>query len=127
MIGYRTILASLIALVVACAPVAATLLASVGARAATAAVTAKHDCHGKAQHDKTSLHNHGDRAGCPDCNDGHGHTKSCIGDGVKCCKLTGMVAVLPVVATPVGNVDVAANPPMLTGWCMRPPAPPPRA
>ena len=126
MIGYRTILAGLIAFAVAVAPVAATLLASAGARAATAAVTVKHDCHGKAQHDKKGLQNHSDKAGCPDCDDAEDQTKKCIGDGVKCCKLTGMVAVLPAVVTPAENIDLAASPPTLTGWQMRPPAPPPR-
>jgi len=127
MIGYRTILASLIAFAVAVAPVAATLLAGAGAQATTATVTAKHDCHGMAQHDKKGLQNHSDKADCPDCDHGQDQTKTCIGDGVKCCKLTGMVAVLPVVATPAENVDLAAGPPTLTGWQMRPPAPPPRA
>jgi hypothetical protein len=127
MIGYRTILAGLIALAVAVAPVAATLLASAGARAASSAVTAEHDCHGKAQHDQKGPQNHRDKAGCPDCDDGHDQTKKCIGDGVKCCKLTGMIAVLPVVAAPAENVDLAAPPPTLTGWQVRPPAPPPRA
>jgi hypothetical protein len=127
MIGYRTILASLIAFAVAIAPVTATLLASVGPRVATAAVTAKHDCHGMAQHDKTGLHNHSDKADCPDCDDRQHQTKKCIGDGVKCCKLTGMVAVLPVFVTPAENAELAASPPTLTGWQVRPPAPPPRA
>jgi hypothetical protein len=127
MIGYRTILASLIALAVAVAPVAATLLASAGARAATATVAAKHDCHGKAQHHDNGSQSHSDKAGCPHCDGGQGQAKKCIGDGVKCCKLIGMVAVLPVVIAPAEKVDLAASPPTLTGWQVRPPPPPPRA
>jgi hypothetical protein len=127
MLNIRTILAGLIALAVAVAPVAATLVASAGAWAATAVVTAKHDCHGHAQHHDKDPQADSDKVGCPDCDGGQGHTKKCIGDGVKCCKLTGMVTVLPVVAAPAQNVVLAAYPPTLTGWQMRPPPPPPRA
>ena len=126
MLNIRTILAGLVALAVAVAPIAATLLASAGARAATAAVTAKHDCHGQAQHHETGLEYHSDKAGCPDCDGGQHHTKTCFGDGVKCCKLIGMVAVLPVAVAPAESVVVAAGPLSLTGWQVRPPPPPPR-
>jgi hypothetical protein len=127
MLNIRTILAGLVALAVAVAPVATTLLASAGARAATAAVTAEHDCHGKAQHHEKGPEHHSDKAGCPDCDGGQNQTKTCIGDGVKCCKLIGMVVVLPVAMAPADSVALAAAPLRLTGWQVRPPPPPPRA
>src|SRR5262245_10540809 len=109
MVKIRAVLAGLIALAVAVAPVAAGLVASAAARTATAATTAPHDCHGKAQsHDKGTQHS--DKAGCPDCQDQH-QTNNCIGDGGKCCKLTGMVTVLPVIVAPVEAIDLAPNPP----------------
>ena len=131
----RTILASLIALAVAVAPVAA-MVVSGGVRTADAAVA--HHCHGEVAQ---SMAGDGDDAtlprqdqhktsqtakgSCPDCH-GKGQV-SCIGDGGKCCKLTGMVAVLPFVTAPAETVDLAASPPRLTGWQMRPSPPPPRA
>lgn len=122
MAKFHTLLACLIALAVAAAPVAATLFASAGARAAAA--VAGHDCHGMSRdHDKGP---HA-KAGCPDCQDHDRDYAKCTGDGGKCCKLTGMVAVLPVVAAPVESADLAANPPTLIGWQIRPPPPPPRA
>lgn len=136
MIGYRTILAGLIAFAVAVAPVAAALVAGVGARAATAATV--HDCHGKADQDahtasSTDAAQHGhqmavqdaDEGGCPNC-DSQGKVK-CIGDGGKCCKLTGMVVALPIVIAPLEAVDLQVQPPALIGWLARPPSPPPRA
>jgi hypothetical protein len=135
---FRTILACLIALAVAAAPVAATLIA--GARPARAA--AVHDCHRMAQElhhqtgcadDATSGHHCHDSAlqqmstgSCPDCQ-GQDQTKKCMGDGVKCCKLTGMVTVLPFVEAPVETVGLATSPPTLVGWQIRPSPPPPRA
>src|SRR5262245_28030889 len=125
MIGYRTILSGLIALAVAVAPVAATWVAGVGARAASAATV--HDCHGKAAHDghKASgadgaQHGHhmavpsSDKGGCPDC-DSPAKAK-CIGDGGKCCKLTGIALELPAVIGPVEAVALEANPPEMIGW-----------
>jgi hypothetical protein len=125
MVKIRAILAGLIALAVAVAPVAAGLVASAAARTASAAMTAAHDCHGSARHHDKGPH-HSDKADCPDCQDQH-QTKNCVGDGGKCCKLTGMVAALPIVLAPAENVDLAASPPTLTGWQARPPPPPPRA
>ncbi len=124
---FRTILACLIALAVATAPVAATQLASTGTRAATAAVAAKHNCHGKTQDHEKGPHKPSSKADCPDCQDQDRGDAPCTGDGVKCCKLTGMVAVLPIVLAPAENVDLATSPPILTGWQARPPPPPPRA
>jgi hypothetical protein len=129
----RTILAAMIALAVAVAPVAA---ASVGGvRAASAA--AVHDCqHMASQHPGGGMrdmpaahHNHdgalqvGDNGGCPDCSPKR--DAKCFDDG-KCCKLTGVVAVLPTVTAPAESSGLAANPPTLIGWQMRPPPPPPR-
>jgi hypothetical protein len=124
MVKIRAILAGMIALAVAVAPVAAGLVASAAARTATATVKAAHDCDGKVQHHDKGPH-HSGKAGCPDCQDEQ-QAKNCIGDGGKCCKLTGMVAFLPLVVTPAENVDLAAIPPTLTGWQARPPPPPPR-
>jgi len=134
---FRTILACLIAVAVAVAPVAATLIG--GARPARAA--AVHDCHRMApeQHHQagctddatTGHHCHDsalqdmDKGSCPDCQE-QDQTKKCIGDGSKCCKLTGMAAVLPAVAAPAETVVLSANLPALTGWQMRPSPPPPR-
>jgi hypothetical protein len=124
MVNIRAILAGLIALAVAVAPVAAGLVVSAAARTATATMTAAHDCHDKAQHhDKGPRHS--GKAGCPDCQDDR--TKNCIGDGGKCCKLTGVVTILHVVVAAVETVDLATSPPALTGWQARPQPPPPRA
>jgi hypothetical protein len=121
---FRTILACLIALAVAAAPIAATVLASAGARAATTATATKHDCHGNAQDHKKGPHA---KAGCPNCKDQDRDYAKCTGDGGKCCKLTGMLTVLPAVAEPLETVDLATNPPALIGWQIRPSPPPPRA
>lgn len=134
----RTILAGLIALAVAAAPVAATLVA--GAQPARAA--AVHDCHRMAQElhgptgctdDATTGHHchdgtlqNMDMGDCPDCQE-QDQTRRCMGDGSKCCKLTGMVTVLPIVAAPVVTVDPATNLHTLTGLQIRPSPPPPRA
>jgi hypothetical protein len=144
MATFRTILAYLIALAVAVAPVAATVMA--GAQPASAAPTHSnaapvHDCHSMAaghhhghggtdgaaasqhSHDKASQDT--EKGDCPDC-DAKRHAK-CAGDGGKCCKLTGMVAVLPAVMGSVEITELAADPPMLIGREIRPPPPPPRA
>jgi hypothetical protein len=64
-------------------------------------------------------------AGCPDCDSKH--QPKCIGDGGKCCKLTGVVAALPAAMGHAATVDIGANPPALIGWQVRPPPPPPRS
>ena len=71
-------------------------------------------------------HHPSDKAGCPDCGSQQNDSK-CVGDDGKCCKLTGMVAVLPVVAARVEPVNLATNLPTLIGWQVRPSPPPPRA
>lgn len=126
MVNYRIILAGLIALAVAVAPFAAALLAGPGAARAASAATAR-DCHGhkaSGTDDAATGHHGQNKGGCPDCG-GQRHDAKCI-DGGKCCKLTGMVAVLPVVIGPAETVDLALNPPALVGWQVRPPPPPPR-
>jgi hypothetical protein len=144
MATFRTLLAYLIALAVAVAPVAVTVIA--GAQPAGAAPTHSsaapmHDCpgiaaghhHGHGDADGAAAPQHGhdiaaqdtEKDDCPGCDAKH-HRK-CIGDGGKCCKLTGMVAVLPAVMDSAEVTELAANPPMLTGREIRPPPPPPRA
>jgi hypothetical protein len=113
MINYRVILASLIALAVAVAPVGTALRA---APAAAAAVT--HDCHGKAPQDIN-------KANCPDCDS---QTQAnCPGDGSKCCKLTGTIAVLPALIATAAAIDSVADPREPSGWQLRPRPPPPRS
>lgn len=133
MVNFRSILAGLVAMAVALAPVAATLVASAGAPAASAA--AAHECHGKtAQNahkpgggERVATADHLQRTemdNCSDC-DGQYHPK-CVGDGGKCCKLIGMVTLLPAISGAAETADLVTNPPTLTGWKVRPP-PPPRA
>jgi hypothetical protein len=130
-------LVGIIAFAVVVAPVAAALVG--GSRPASAATA--HDCHGKAAESNrkasvadgaaTAHPNHRtalqatDEDSCPDCNNKN-QTK-CLGDGSKCCKLTGIVLGLPAVMAPLKAVDLEAHPPALTGWQARPPPPPPRA
>src|SRR5262245_29914914 len=137
MATFRTILAYLIALAVALAPVTATVMAA----AQPASAAPMHDCpsmagehhhgHGRSDGAATSQHSHQsasqdtEKADCPDCA-AKRHAK-CIGDGGKCCKLTGLVTVLPAVIASAEITEQAANPPMLTGREIRPPPPPPRA
>ena len=144
MATFRTILAFLIALAVAVAPMAVTVMA--GAQPASAApahshAAPMHDCHrlaaghhhgpGGTDGAAASQHSHDmasqdtEKGDCPDC-DAKRHGK-CVGDGGKCCKLTGMVTVLPAVMDCAEITVLAANPPMLIGREIRPPPPPPRA
>lgn len=105
---YRTILAGLIALAVALAPIGVALAAG-----QTQAMPGMEDCQGKASKD------------CPGCD----AKAACPGDacGVKCCKLVGMVA-LPPRFSPVARsldrlVDLQKPPDRLP----RPQPPPPRS
>jgi hypothetical protein len=134
----RTVLACLIALAVAMAPVAATAIA--GARPASASLLP--GCHGAGptrhhaaactdgaatmRHCHHSASQDMDKGSCPDCPD-QDQTKKCMGDGSKCCKLTGMMIHLPAVTVAAGTVQLEADPPALTGWRLRPSPPPPRA
>src|SRR5262245_27824266 len=144
MATFRTILAFVIALAVAAAPVAATAMAGAqptDAAPAHADAAPMHDCpgmaaghhqgHGDADAAATPQHGHDisssetEKGGCPGCDAKH-HRK-CVGDGGKCCKLTGMVAALPFVMASDELTDVAAIPQILIGREIRPPPPPPRA
>jgi len=115
MVDYRIILASLIALAVAVAPVGAALVA---APKAAAAAPVTHDCHDKAPQDIN-------KASCPDC--GSQSQANCPGEYSKCCKLTGTIAALPALITTVAAVDRAADPQEPPGWQLRPRPPPPRS
>jgi hypothetical protein len=103
---YRIVLAALIALAVALAPIGSALAAS-----AALAKAAMADCHGKAAKDHSCCDA---MAKCPD---------AC---GIKCCKLMGIVADLPPV---VATADVALemiDPQKPPDWQLRPRPPPPR-
>jgi hypothetical protein len=112
MVNYRTVLAGLIALAVAVAPISTALVA---APAATVAVT--HDCHGNAPKDAN-------KTNCPDCDSQR--QANCPGDGSKCCKLTGTIAALPVLIVTAAAIDSAADPRESLGWQLGPRPPPPR-
>lgn len=77
----RMMLAALVALAVAVAPVASALAA-----AQQTAMSAMEDCHGKSANDDACCDK---QAACPD---------TC---GATCCKLAGMIAPLPVIDKPL--------------------------
>jgi hypothetical protein len=105
---HRLLLAMLIAVAVALAPVGFTLAAS-GATAKPAMA----DCHGK---NPVEDHSCCDKAAkCPD---------SC---GVKCCKLMGMVVALAGVDPPRFVPPDTVQPQKPPDWHLRPRPPPPRA
>ena len=80
MAACRILFALLIALAVAAAPVSVTLTTGhAAAKSDMAGQAEKQDCHGMAPAHSTD----GDMS------------DKCPGDGSKCCKLTGMVTVLP--------------------------------
>jgi hypothetical protein len=113
--GCRTILAVLIGLAVAVAPLGSALVAA----NATAKQTAVHaaddhamaDCSGHAADDHSCCD---PSAGCPDL---------C---GVTCCKLMGIIAVLAAMNTPEFVLPQAADPLKPAAWRLRPRPPPPR-
>src|SRR5512145_1707786 len=101
MAALRILLAGLIALAVAVAPVSAALMvAHAAARADTVGEAEKHDCHGMAP-----AHSADD--------DMNG---KCPGDGSKCCKLTGalLFQALPIVAVPATHRRTEPQEP--AGW-----------
>jgi len=107
MVTYRTILAILIALAVAVAPLGAAFAAiHEGAQPAI------HDCDGPTPSDMPCCDA---KAACPD---------SC---GIACCKLMGMITVLPVFDLTVVVPARAADPPKPPDWQQRPQPPPPRS
>jgi hypothetical protein len=111
---YRLLLALLIGLAVATAPIGVGM-----ASAKAAAKTAMMDCHGKA------------KKPCPDCDGkvgpGKANHSKCPGDGSKCCKLTGTIAALPDVLKPVIIVEKIPQPQSVPDRPLRPHTPPPRS
>src|SRR5262245_64839187 len=106
---YRLLLASLIAVAVALAPVGSALAAS-----SALSKPPMEDCHGK----KTSKEQHSccdTMAKCPD---------QC---GIKCCKLIGMVVALPAIDPPMVGAPAADSPQKPPDWRLRPRPPPPRS
>jgi hypothetical protein len=105
---YRLLLAGLIAVAVAVAPVGSALAAS-----ATLAKPAMEDCHGKKPADDHSCCDA--MAKCPD---------TC---GIKCCKLMGMIVTLSPIAGSAVVPPEIADPQKPPDWQLRPRPPPPRA
>jgi hypothetical protein len=105
----RLLLAVLIGLAVATAPV--------GAAMASVKSTAKSemtDCHGKG----VKL--------CPDC-DGDAKKMKCPGDGSKCCKLTGTMAALSEMFSLAIAAQKIDEPQAMSDRPLRPRTPPPRS
>src|SRR5262245_60933740 len=105
---HRLLLAVLVAVAVAFAPVGSALAGS-GAMAKPA----MEDCHGKKPAEDHSCCDK--MAKCPD---------QC---GVKCCKLMGMIVALPVIDPPVLVSPEATHPLKPPDWRLRPRPPPPRS
>jgi hypothetical protein len=105
---YRTILAGLVVLAVALAPVGAALAAN-----QALAKAAMEDCHGKASKDCQSCDT---KAKCPD--------NAC---GAKCCKLVGMVALPTSMLLIAAVLDRPADPQKPPDRLLRPQPPPPRS
>jgi hypothetical protein len=107
MVDYRTVLAGLIALAVALAPVASALAAG-----HALAMPVMEDCHGQppAPNDRCC----DTKAKCPD---------TC---GVTCCKLVGVIAALAVFHEPEVAPARTADPQQPSGLQVRPHPPPPR-
>ena len=103
---YRPVLAALLAFAVAMAPIG-----SAWAAGHAATKQAMEDCHGQSpdNHDCCDA-----TAMCPD---------AC---GATCCKLMGMIAVLPVINAPVFVSVEVADPLKPPDWQRRPRLPPPR-
>jgi hypothetical protein len=106
MVNYRTILAGLIALAVALAPVASALAAG-----HVLAMAAMQDCHGQATDDPGCCDT---KAKCPD---------TC---GVTCCKLVGVISALSVFEEPAAEPVRVADHEKPPDWQLRPRPPPPR-
>jgi len=104
---HRTLLAALIALAVALAPVGSALAASTAM-----SKPAMEDCHGKA----SEAHSCCDTmVKCPD---------RC---GIKCCKLMGMIIALSGIDPPAFVPPEAVHPQKPPDWRLRPRPPPPRS
>jgi len=104
----RLLLACLIAVAVAVAPVGVA-----SAKGAGMAKPAMEDCHGKTSSD----------AG-PCCDAMAKDPDPC---GVKCCKLIGTVASAPAIAAPAVEPPEALQPPAQPDRMLRPQPPPPRS
>jgi hypothetical protein len=105
---YRLLLAGLIAMAVAVAPVGSALAAS-----NAMAMSAMEDCHAKKAPKEHSCCD--TMAKCPD---------QC---GVKCCKLMGMIVALAAIDPPVFAPPEVAYPQKPPDWRLRPRPPPPRS
>jgi hypothetical protein len=105
---YRLLLAGLIAVAVALAPVGSALAAS-----NAMAKPAMEDCHGKKASNEHSCCDA--MAKCPD---------HC---GVKCCKLMGMIVALSGIDPPVLAPPEAIRPQKPPDWRLQPRPPPPRS
>jgi hypothetical protein len=105
---YRLLLASLIAVAVALAPVGSALAAS-----SALAEPPMQDCHGKMSSKEHSCCD--TMAKCPD---------QC---GIKCCKLMGIVVALPAIDPLTVCPPAAGCPQKPPDWRLRPRPPPPRS
>jgi hypothetical protein len=105
---YRLVLAGLIAVAVALAPVGSALAAS----SATSKAPME-DCHGKKSSKEHSCCD--TKAKCPD---------QC---GIKCCKLVGMVVTLPAIDAATVLPPEEVHPQKPPDWRLRPRPPPPRS
>jgi hypothetical protein len=116
----RNLLAVVIAVAVATAPVAYALAPS-----QLSAVTTDHSAAGDCQRGST---HHGDAKHCPDCGDMQPVSQTkCPGDGSKCCKLTGAIASLFEMPAGEAVIVAAPDPTEPPAWSDRPRPPPPRA
>jgi hypothetical protein len=125
---YRTVLAVLIAVAVAVAPVGFGLASAHTMSKTTMGMLAMdmasvEDCHGK----MVSSSDHSDKTG---------QDHSCCGDakanctdvcGITCCKLMGMAAELHDVGPPAFGLPEPVDPQKPPEWRLRPRPPPPRA
>jgi hypothetical protein len=105
---FRLLLAGLVVVAVAVAPVGAALAAAASAHSAV------EDCHGKATDQGGSCCDADVKSKCPD---------AC---GIKCCKLMGVIATLTAEAEPSYRLPDAIDPRPPPEWRQRPTPPPPR-
>lgn len=105
----RLLMAILIGLAVATAPVGAAM-----ASVKSAAKAAMDDCHGKGAKP------------CPDC-DSKAKKAKCPGDGSKCCKLTGTITALPSVLGVAISAHRFSEPHSIPDRSLRPRTPPPKS
>ena len=110
---FRSLIALLIALAVATAPIGAALAA-----ASATGKSAMHDCHGKKQSGDTQS----DDQSC--CGKMSNAPDAC---GFKCCKLIGMIVILPLLSTPQVFLPETVEAQKAPDRLPRPPPPPPRS